>query len=121
MFVLAEEVRRLVGDSVIKAAVGPHAYNLGFHISGGIATYPGDASERVDLLRKADEALFRSKRSGRNRISLPASTQMVTKTSHYTQIQLERLAERARKLDKTEAFLLREALDELLKKYDEAG
>jgi diguanylate cyclase len=46
---------------------------------------------------------------------------MVTKTSHYTQIQLERLAERARKLDKTEAFLLREALDELLKKYDEEG
>ncbi|MBE0697828.1 MAG: GGDEF domain-containing protein, partial [Anaerolineaceae bacterium] len=94
---------------------------LRFRISGGIATFPGDAAERVDLLRKADEALYRSKRIGRNRISLPASSQMVTKTSHYSQIQLERLSELARNLDKSEAFLLREALDELLRKYIEGG
>jgi diguanylate cyclase (GGDEF)-like protein len=120
-FILAEEVRRLVEDSEILAAVGPHTYSLRFRISGGIASFPGDAAERVDLLRKADEALYRSKRIGRNRISLPASAQMVTKTSHYTQIQLERLSELARKQDKTEAFLLREALDELLRKYGEGG
>jgi diguanylate cyclase len=120
-FVLAEEVRRLVEDSEIRTAVGPHTYILRFRISGGIATFPGDAGERVDLLRKADEALYRSKRIGRNRISLPASSQMVTKTAHFSQIQLERLSELARKLDKTEAFLLREALDELLRKYMEGG
>jgi diguanylate cyclase len=120
-FVLAEEVRRLVEESDIRATIGPHTYTLRFRISGGIATVPGDAAERVDLLRKADEALYRSKRIGRNRISLPASSQMVTKTSHYSQIQLERLSELARKLDKTEAFLLREALDELLRKYVEGG
>jgi hypothetical protein len=73
----------------------------------------------VDLLRKADEALYRSKKIGRNRISLPASAQMITKTSYYTQSQLEQLAELARKLDRTEAFLLREALDDLLRKYRE--
>lgn len=116
-FILAEEVRRLVEDGEIAATVGVHNYTLRYRISGGIATYPGDASERVDLLRKADEALYRSKRIGRNRISLPASAQMVTKTSHYTQIQLERLADLARKQDRTEAFLLREALDDLLRKY----
>jgi diguanylate cyclase (GGDEF)-like protein len=116
-FILAEEVRRLVEDGEIQAAVGAHNYTLRYHISGGIAAYPGDAVERVDLLRKADEALYRSKRNGRNRISLPTSAQMVTKTSHYTQIQLERLAELARAQDKTEAFLLREALDDLLRRY----
>lgn len=120
-FILAEEVRRLVEDSEIRAAVGPRAYTLRFRISGGIAAFPGDASERVDLLRKADEALYRSKRIGRNRISLPTSSQMVTKTSYYSQVQLERLSELARRLDKTEAFLLREALDELLRKYMEGG
>ena len=73
----------------------------------------------MDLLRKADEALYRSKRTGRNRISLPTSAQMMTKTSYYSQTQLARLAELARKLDKTEAFLLREALDELLRKYED--
>lgn len=120
-FIYAEEVRRLVEDSDIHASVGARAYALSFHISGGIASFPGDAVERVDLLRKADEALYRSKRTGRNRISLPTSSQMVTKTSHYSQVQLERLADLARRLDKTEAFLLREALDELLRKYMEGG
>jgi diguanylate cyclase len=119
-FILAEEVRRLVEDSELRVSLGAHNYSLRFRISGGIATFPNDAAERVDLLRKASEALYRSKQIGRNRISLPTNSQMVTKTSHYTQIQLERLADLARKLDKTEAFLLREALDDLLRRYKEA-
>ena len=95
-------------------------HRVNFHISGGIATYPTDAVERVDLLRKADEALYRAKNLGRNRICLPTSSQMVTKTSHFTQTQLERLARLAKTLDKSEAFLLREALDNLLRRYDES-
>lgn len=120
-FVLADEVRRLVEDSEVQITIGSHTNVLHFRISGGIANYPSDAAERVDLLRKADEALYRSKKIGRNRISLPASAQMVTKTSHYTLVQLERLTALARRQDKTEAFLLREALDDLLRKYKESG
>ncbi len=121
-FILAEEVRRLIEDSELTVSLGSagrdvSTFSLRFHISGGIASFPGDASEGVDLLRKAEEALYRSKKIGRNRISLPASGQMVTKTSYYTQVQLEQLSELAHKLDKTEAFLLREALDGLLFKY----
>ena len=41
----------------------------------------------TDLFRKADEALYRAKGLGRNRICLPASAQMVTKTSHFTQVR----------------------------------
>jgi hypothetical protein len=44
---------------------------------------------------------------------------MITKTSYFTQIQLERLANLARKQEISEAFLLREALDDLLRKYEE--
>jgi len=123
-FILADEIRRLVEDSELPITLGApgenaRTFNLRFHVSGGVACFPGDATEAVDLLRKADEALFRSKRTGRNRISLPTSAQMVTKTSYYSQTQLERLANLARKLDKTEAFLLRQALDELLLKYED--
>ncbi len=120
-FVLAEEVRRLVEDSVVHFSTGNTKGELRFTISGGVATFPSDATERVDLLRKADEALYRSKTLGRNRISLPASAQMITKTSYYSQIQLERLAGLARQMEKTEAFLLREALDDLLRKYGDSG
>ncbi len=120
-FILADEVRRLVEESDVAVTHDGRTYNVRFHISGGIATYPTDAAQPVDLMRKAGEALYRSKRIGRNRISLPSSAQMITKTSYYTQIQLERLAALARAQDKTEAFLLREALDELLRKYDESA
>jgi diguanylate cyclase (GGDEF)-like protein len=121
-FILAEEVRRLVEDSQVTVRLGSaggetRSYTVRMRISGGIASFPSDATERVDLLRKADEALYRAKQTGRNRICLPTSAQMVTKTSYYTQTQLERLATLARQLDKTEAFLLREALDDLLNKY----
>ena len=118
-FILADEVRRLIEESDIPVTQGERSYTIRFHISGGIATFPTDAAQPVDLMRKADEALYRSKQIGRNRISLPTPAQMITKTSYYTQIQLERLAALARQLDKTEAFLLREALDELLRKYME--
>lgn len=120
-YLLAEEVRRLVEDGQIEWKMGAQTSTLRFHISGGVAGFPGDASERVDLLRKAEEALFRAKRSGRNRVALAATSQMVTKTSHYSQTQLERLGELARKESRTEAFLLREALDDLLRKYDQPG
>lgn len=44
---------------------------------------------------------------------------MVTKTSHYTATQLERLALLARTLKRNEASILREALDDVLKKYND--
>lgn len=39
-------------------------------ISGGLATYPWDASSREELFKKADDALLAAKRAGKNRIFL---------------------------------------------------
>jgi diguanylate cyclase len=118
-FVLAEEVRKVIEDSQLDITIGSMHLSRSFHVTGGVATFPVDASAWVDLLRKADEALYRAKHTGRNRICLPSSAQMITKTSYYTQTQLERLTGLARKQDKSEAFMLREALDDLLRKYEE--
>jgi GGDEF domain-containing protein len=39
-------------------------------ISGGLATYPWDATTREELFKRADEALLAAKRAGKNRIFL---------------------------------------------------
>ena len=87
-------------------------------ITIGMATAYEDAARCPELIRKADGALFRAKRSGRNKIAMAREEKMVPKTSHYTQDQLQRLAKLAKREGIGEAILLREALDMLLKKYD---
>lgn len=86
-------------------------------VSVGVATYPDDAATRQELVRKADDALFRAKSAGRNRVALAREEKKVPKTSHYTQGQLDRLSALAAREGVGEAELLREALDDVLKKY----
>lgn len=86
-------------------------------ISCGIASYPVDGNTANELLRKADQALYKAKKTGRNRIKLAYEERMVPKTAHFTMTQLERLSQLAEEQGVGEAVLLREALDDLLSKY----
>ena len=87
-------------------------------LSAGVATYPDDGSTRQEVIRKANDALFRAKSAGRNRVALAREEKKIPKTSHYTHGQLERLGTLSKKEGVGEAELLREALDDLLKKYN---
>jgi diguanylate cyclase (GGDEF)-like protein len=89
----------------------------GITISAGIAAFPVDGRTEFELMRKADQALYRAKLAGRNRIRLAFEEKMVPKTSHFPQTQLERLSKLAAEHSLGEAELLREALDDLLVKY----
>ncbi len=60
---LAERLR-----SVICQAAGTSAPGTGVSASLGISTYPTDASELDELLRRADEALYAAKAAGRNAV-----------------------------------------------------
>jgi diguanylate cyclase (GGDEF)-like protein len=57
---LGVETAAVVGD--------PQGPGGQFTVSLGIATFPEDATEQSDLIRKADLALYRAKSGGRNRI-----------------------------------------------------
>ena len=112
VFLIMEEARKKVAES-------PECLRASTSISAGIATYPEDGGRDSDIIRKAEGAMYRAKMAGANRIALAKEEKLVTKTAHYTVEQLKRLEKLSGKTGITEAALMREALDELLKKYAE--
>lgn len=86
----------------------------------GLAAFPPNGHDDIELMRSADQALYLAKATGRNKVALSLTdSRMITKTSHYTATQLERLTQLAKLAKRNEATLLREALDDLLKKYND--
>lgn len=70
--VAAERVRAAVQNHEFAAArrdATAPAETLRITISIGIASFPDDAKDPIELIELADSALYRAKRSGRNRIS----------------------------------------------------
>ncbi len=87
-------------------------------LSAGVASSPEDGELPGELVRKADAAMVRAKRSGSNKVCLAREEKMVVKTAHYPQDQLHRLTKLSKREGASEAVLLREALEQLLRKYD---
>jgi diguanylate cyclase (GGDEF)-like protein len=85
--------------------------------SAGVASFPVDAEDEDELLSEADRALYRAKALGRNKVRLAVEDKMTPKTFHFDTIQLERLSRLAKEMKKSDAELLREALNDLLLKY----
>lgn len=117
-FLLLEETRRLLSETEFVFSHQDRKLKSNIALSGGISGSPRDGKQTSELLRAADEALYRAKVAGRNRLNLAVSEKMKTKTSYYTQAQLQRLASLSDHLEISEAVLLRQALDELLRSYE---
>lgn len=84
----------------------------------GVAQYPRDAKHARGLLEAADAALGAIKENGGNAVGLPANEEMVMKSCYYPATSLRRLRALAERLGRKDSPLLREALDDLLRKYD---
>jgi predicted signal transduction protein with EAL and GGDEF domain len=112
-----EEIRRYLSDNTFSYTGKEKSEDVYITFSCGIASYPRDAKNAVELFRVADSAMFRAKKLGKNKVCLSESESMALKSSYYTKTQLDRLGTLAKDNEKTEAFLLREALDDLFKKY----
>ena len=84
----------------------------------GVANAPRDARTAEQLLRKADLALYAAKEQGGNAVGLPPAEDMVLKSSYYSVAQLARLKALAERKKTKEAVLLREGLEDVLRKYD---
>ncbi len=86
-------------------------------LSIGVAAKPPHAKTIADLMRCADEALYRAKREGRGRVAIYVEDKMTLKSNFYPKAQLERLSKLSSATGRTEASLLREALEEMLIKH----
>ena len=113
-FLRAERVRAEVVTALHKAVTGRY----GTTATIGVANAPRDAKTAEQLMRKADLALYAAKEQGGNIVGLPPAEDMVLRSSYYSRAQLGRLRALGERLGKKEAVLLREALDDLLRKYE---
>ena len=115
-FLIIEQIRSQV-EKIKSYGAGKEKTNVKVTISGGVSAFPTDGMNAIEVLRKADQALYRAKTTGRNKICIAQEERMATKTTHYTLTQLERLSKLSKEENVGEAVLLREALDDLLIKY----
>ena len=112
-FLRADTLRREVDAALAKAI--QHGKCTA---SIGVASTPRDAKAPDELMRKADLALYAAKEQGGSAVALTPGDDMVLKSSYYSSAQLGRLRSLAERLKKKEAVLLREALDDLLRKNE---
>lgn len=115
-FLKAEQLRTDIGETLKKAVPERRCT-----ASIGVANYPRDAKNSEELARKAGLALYAAKEQGGDAVSLTPGENMVLRSSYYATAQLGRLRTLAERMQKKEAVLLREALDDLLRKYDRAS
>ncbi len=113
--IVMEEIRQHVARLEIES-IAPRRVSL----SIGIANHPVHAAERGDLQRTAAEALYRAKTEGKGRVAIYVESKMTLKSNYYPKATLDRLTKLSAALNRTEASLLREALDELLLRYGSA-
>ena len=109
--ILMEEVRAHL------AQPRPDEVPATISLSVGLATHPAHVEDRTDLARAADSALSRAKRDGRGRVAIHVEERMVLKSNYYSKASLGRLAKLSAAEGRTEASLLREALDDLIDRY----
>lgn len=87
------------------------------HLSVGIASRPPHATTPQELIHAASEALYRAKSEGRGRVAIYMESKMTLKSNYYSKSSLEKLSKLSAALNKTEASLLREALEDLFVKH----
>jgi diguanylate cyclase (GGDEF)-like protein len=113
-FLRMEELRRRVAEA--REALGlPDQQEV--TIALGVAHCPRDARDDEALMRAAFAGLMVAKEQGGNRVALAPSEEMIMKSCYYSATSVRNLKALTERLGRKESALLREALDDLLRKY----
>ncbi len=117
MFMELEEVRKIISSR----KVNYKDREIEVTISGSVGEMGRTAENVVRLLNLCSEGLINAKRQGRNRLVFAPNSReqkMILKSSYFLHSQLDGLVKLSGKTKKTESALLREAVDDLLRKYE---
>jgi diguanylate cyclase len=114
-FLRAEALRRAIEEAAPRFDL-PERHTVTVKV--GVAQCPRDAKTEPALMQAADAALAAAAEAGRNRVALPPNEEMVMKSCYYSTTSLRKLKALAERAKRKESVLLREALDDLLRRYD---
>ncbi len=70
----SDDDARKVADKIIslfRNPIGIEVYKLSIGTSIGVAVFPDDGEDAATLIKKADEAMYRAKQGGKNRVEMP--------------------------------------------------
>ncbi|MEW6129249.1 MAG: GGDEF domain-containing protein [Acidobacteriota bacterium] len=79
---IAEQIRKMVEAFIFSGSPTDPTQTMKITISGGVAVFPRDGVGALDLVQKADQALYRAKRIGRNRTCIYDATVDHPDTAH---------------------------------------
>lgn len=82
-----------------------------------IIEYPQNGKDSIEIIRLLEESIYQGKQEGKNKIVFAHDAKMKLKSNYYSLTQLERLNDLSKMIGRTESSLLREALDNLFRKY----
>jgi len=119
-FLRMEALRVRVEDALRRLDPPDAPADRSVTITAGVAHCPRDARDVPGLFKAADAALQSAKDTGRNQVGLPPNQEMVMKSSYYPAASVRKLKNLAERTGRKESHLLREALGDLLRKYDTA-
>lgn len=112
---MIEEIRTYFDEHLL--LVGDPAKEIGIQFSAGVASYPQNGKTSETLMEAAGVAMKQAKKKGKNRVQRAQSDVWVEKHVMLRRESAEQLNQLSRTLDKTEAGLFRESLQDLFNKY----
>ena len=109
---VAEQLRERVGREPFVIDKAPAGVSV--TVSLGVAAYPEDARSASDLVEAADQALYRAKRAGKNRISRAAESRLPPEAEILKRFPCPRLVGREAEIAELERSLTDEGHNCLL-------
>lgn len=117
MFMELQEARKTIEASSFECEKNV----VKFTVSGSVGELNRNAGSVEKLLNLISEGMRNGKLTGRNQLTfapMEKEQKMTLKSNYYLKSEIDGLVKLAKLLERTESSLLREALDDLLRKYE---